>query len=180
MENIKNKMSKKVKLIITFIVLIAVVISGIIIVKSNQNYFYTRALYMLMPKTITGQEMGTDYDLSVGLNGEYDAKKKSSYPLEAFEYYYTDPQTGEDKVVKGTENASINGEEVPVYLGFLIEAKTNLENLKSVLSKTAIVLVLIIIVGGIILWYKVWSKKEEQQKERKYKNSHNKHKSANK
>lgn len=173
MEKTKKKLNKKVKLIIVFVVIIAVIISGAIVVRTNETAVYTYALYTLMPKTISSEEMHTDYDISVRLNKNFDPKKQDSQPLEAFEYYYTDPQTGKEVVIGGTENTMINGNEVPVYLGFVIKAKMNLETLKSVLTKIAFVIVAILVVVGIVVWFKVWSKKEDEQKAKIYKNSKN-------
>lgn len=174
LEKIKKKLSKKVKIIITFIVVIAVILSGIIIVRTNETAVYTYVMYTLMPKTISAEEMHNNFDLSVRLNKNFDPKTQDSQPLEAFEYYYTDPKTGKEVVVGGTENVLINGDEVPAYLGFVIKAKMNLETIKSVLTRIAIVLVVILIAGVIVIWFKVWSKKEDEQKARLYKNSKNK------
>lgn len=176
LDNIKKSLNKKTKSIIAILVVVAVIISGAIIIKTNETAVYTYALYTLMPKTVSAEDMNTDCDISVRLNKNFDAKKQASQPLEAFEYYYTDPQSGEEVVVGGTENAVINGEQVPVYLGFIIRAKMNLETMKDIMAKITLAIVAILIVVGIIVWFKVWSKKEDEQKAKIYKNSKSRNK----
>lgn len=166
MESTKKKLSKKAKIIVSVVVVIAVIIAGFITVKANETAFYKYALYTFMPKTLTAEEINADFDVSVRFNEEYNAETQSSQPLEAFEYYYTDPDTGKEVVIKGTENAVINGEEVPIYLGFLIEAQMNLATMKSVLSKVAIALAVVIVVVAIVVWFFIWSKKEDEEKEK--------------
>lgn len=166
MESTKKKLSKKAKIIVSVVVVIAVIIAGFITVKANETAFYKYALYTIMPKTLTAEEINADFDVSVRFNEEYNAETQSSQPLEAFEYYYTDPDTGKEVVIKGTENAVINGEEVPIYLGFLIEAQMNLATMKSVLSKVAIALAVVIVVVAIVVWFFIWSKKEDEEKEK--------------
>lgn len=175
-EKRKSKLSKKVKILITLIVLAAVILSGVILVKTNETRVYTYGLYTLMPKTITAEEMGTDYDLSVRFNKDYDYKVQETVPLEAFEYYYTDSKTGEEVVIKGTEQSVIAGVEISPYVMFLIKAKMNLDTLKSVLAKVAWAAAVVIVVTVIVLWYKAWSKQQDREKDKKYINKDKKRK----
>lgn len=174
MEKENKKLTKKAKGLIALGVALCVVIIGVIVYFTNSTAINNYVLYMFMPKTITASEINTNYDLGVRLNEDYDAKKQKSQPLEAFEYYYTDPETGKEVVVKGADNAKINGEDVPIYLGFLIRAKTNMNSFKSILSKVLLVVVPVLIAVGIVLWFKAWSKKQDEEKQMKYKSNNKK------
>lgn len=177
-EKTKNKLSKKMKVLIAFIVIIAVVSGSAIFVSLNETRVYNYGLYLLMPKTITAEEMGTDYDISVRFNNDYDYKTQETLPFEAFEYYYTDTSTGEEVVIKGTDQSEIAGVEIAPYVMFVIKAKMNLDTLKSVLAKAAWVAAAVIVVAAIVLWYKVWSKHEDAEKEKiNNKKNHKKKKS---
>lgn len=177
-EKTRNKLSKKMKVLITFIVIIAIVAGGAIFVSVNETRVYNYGLYVLMPKTITAEEMQTDYDISVRFNDDYDYKTQETLPFEAFEYYYTDPSTGEEVVIKGTEQSEIAGVEIAPYVMFVIKAKENLDTLKSVLVKVAWVAAAVIVVAAIALWYKAWSKQEDAKKEKLNKQKNNKKKKS--
>ena len=99
---------------------------------------------------------------------DYDSKKQASQPLEAYEYYYTDPETNETVVIKGTENAVINDDEIPVYLGFLLRAKMNMNTFGDIVQKVFIVLAVLVVFGLIVLWFKSWSRREDEAKAQIY------------
>lgn len=164
METGKKKLNKKLKALIAIVVMAVLIITGIVVVKTNETMVYTYGLYTLMPKTLTAEEINTDYDISVRLNKNFDAKAQDSQPLEAFEYYYTDPSTGKEVVIGGTESTDINGNEVPVYLGFVIKAQMNLNKLKSALTVLLVLFVVLLVVAAIVIWFLIWSKKEDEKK----------------
>lgn len=164
-----SKLTKKMKVLIASIVVILLIAVTAIVYFTNSVAINNYVLYMFMPKTITGEQMDTNYDLHVRLNEKYDADTQSNQPLEAYEYYYTDPQSGEEVVITGAKDAEINGEKVPIYLGFLIEAKNNLDTFTSIFSKVIAVLVVVLIAVGIVLWYKSWSRREDEAKAKTYK-----------
>lgn len=175
LEKIKIKLTKKIKALIAVIVAVVVIIAGVIVVQMNETAVSTYVLYALMPKTLKAEEINTDYDISVRLSKDFDPKTDDMQPLEAFEYYYTDPETGEEVVIGGTETTEIDGNDVPVYLGFVIKAGMNRNTIKDVMAKVGIVLVILLIAGAIVVWFKIWSKKEDEKKIA-FKNNHKKKK----
>lgn len=171
LKNIIAKLSKKTKIAIASIVSICVVAIVIAVVYfTNSVTINNYVVYMFMPKTITAEEMNTNYDLHVRMNKDYDPVVQENEPLEAYEYYYTDPQSGEMVVVKGGTNAVINGEDVPIYLGFLLKARMNMNTFSYVVKYVAVVIALVLVAVGIVLWFKSWSRREDEAKARKYKN----------
>ncbi|MCC8072900.1 MAG: hypothetical protein LIO62_02085, partial [Clostridiales bacterium] len=127
--NVKDLLKRKSKLLITLAVVLAVFIVGIVLICVNSYAIEIEATYLMMPKTISADESDLDFDLHIRKNSDYDLETQSSYPLEAFEYYYTDPDTGEEVVIKGTDSAEIEGEEVSPYIVFLYKAYGHLRNL---------------------------------------------------
>lgn len=169
LRNITINLSKKMKILIATLVSFVIVVAVIATVYSlNSVAINNRILYMFMPKTITAEEMETNYDLHVRMNDDYDSKRQASQPLEAYEYYYTDPETNETVVIKGTENAVINDDEIPVYLGFLLRAKMNMNTFGDIVQKVFIVLAVLVVFGLIVLWFKSWSRREDEAKAQIY------------
>lgn len=174
----EKKIGKKAKaLIITAVVIFAVIVVSIV-VKANETYIYSRGLYLLMPKSVTIEVEDKSYEFYARINEDFNAKEQKSAPLEAYEYYCTDPDTGEEILVSGTDNVELNGEYKQVFLSFLIDAKIRLDTIKSVVSKCFAVLIVVAIVALIVVWYKVWAKKEDEAKAKKYKVK-NHHKNSN-
>lgn len=174
------KLTKKAKAIIALLVALAVIVTGIIVVKVNDEAIYNELVYIVMPKTIRAEEMQDDpdfhidFDIHVRKNKDYDIKTQSQQPLEAYEYYYIDPETNEEVVVKGTEEIEVDGNKIGPYLLFLIKAKENEDKIKSVATKSAWVLGPIAGVALIIVWFLIWSKKEDEQKARMANKNNNK------
>ena len=135
-----------------------------------QTKVYTEAMYALMPKEITttvGKDPSYEITLGVRKNPDFDAKKQSKTPLVAFEFYYYN-EKGELVELGSDGSIVVDGADYgPGYLSFLVKAKENLNTVKSVASKVIIVLVILAVCGLIVVWFKVWSKKEDEKKEQR-------------
>lgn len=171
MDKFKSILKKNIKLIVTMIVIVAVLVTSVIIIKENGAKVYSYSLYALMPKTISAEEMETDYDMHVRLNDDYDFVRQLEDPLEAYEYYYTDPQTGEEVVIGGSEQTQIGDVTIAPYLMFVIKAKENFDMVKKVITAVIWIIIAAAIVLGIVLWYKSWARREDEKKNKIHKNN---------
>lgn len=170
MSDVKKKISKKGKILISVAVaLIAVVIAGTVIFLTNQTYFSTRITYALMPKSLVAETKAGDVEFFVRLNDEYDDKEQSSTPLQAFEYYYYD-KDGKEIDLGPDGYYDDDGEQLSMSLIFSYKAGEKLAAVKSVLKTIGWVLAAVVFVGLIVIWFFVWSKKQDMEKEQKYGN----------
>lgn len=160
----KNK--KKLIAGIVVGVFAVLMIATALIIKFNQTAVYTQVLYTFMNKSETvviNEEKNTELTLYIRKNPNYDAKTNEKMPLEAFDVYYYDKDGKEVDV--GTGSFVYDGEECAMpCLGFLIKAVQNLNTAKEILKKVLIVLAVIAVVALIVVWYKVWSKHEDEEK----------------
>lgn len=173
MSDVKKKISKKGKILIAVaVLLLAVVITSVVVISTNQTYFSTRITYALMPKSLVAETKAGDVEFFVRLNDDYDANAQSSTPLQAFEYYYYD-KDGKEIDLGPDGYYDDEGEQLSMSLIFSYKAGEKLATLKSVLSKVGWVLATVVFVGLIVIWFFVWSKKQDMEKEQKYGNKNN-------
>lgn len=169
MLNKTNKLSKKSKIAISCLsVLVALIVIGAILISANSTWFYSNAMYALMPKEIVAEMDAGTLKMGVTKSGEKSAEVIEKAPLSAYRFYYYDTD-GTKKEVGYLEDFQFGDETVDPSLVFSLAANKNLNTLKSVISKVIIVLVVLIIAIAVLMWYKAWSKHEDAEKAMKHK-----------
>lgn len=167
--DIKLKKNPKFVKLLVIILLLFAIIASFVVIKQNETEIYTKVIYTIMPKSISSNNDNYDVDFYIELNDDFDFNDNTASPLDAFNYRYIDPDSGKEVLIEGTENAVINGNNVQVYLGFVIELQNRINEIKNIVIRVILALFSIAIVAGIVVWYKVWSKKEDEAKAKKYK-----------
>ena len=162
-----NKTQRNI--IITFAVIAAVVITGLLVFKTNQIYFTTKLMYAFMPQSYVAELENGNIEFFVEYNKGYSAKESNNDPLQAFSYYYFD-ENGErvDLGVDGGFDEEGNGEKQPLSVPFMILMGQRIGTFKSIMTKVMLALAAVIIVALIVVWFIVWSKNEDKQKLEKY------------
>lgn len=175
-EKKKISLTKKQRnVIITFAVLVAVVITGLIVFKSNQIYFTTKLMYAFMPQSYVAELDDGNIEFFVEYNKDYSAKESNYDPMQAFRYYYYD-ENGErvDLGIDGGYDEVGNGEKSPLSVPFMFLMGQRIGTFKAIMKKVLLALAAVIIVVLIIVWYIVWSRNEDKQKLEKYGDKPNK------
>lgn len=175
-EKKKINLSKKQRnIIITFAVIIAVAITGLIVFKTNQIYFTTKLMYAFMPQSYVAELDDGNIEFFVEYNKDYSAKESGNDPLQAFSYYYFD-ENGErvDLGVDGGYDEEGNGEKSPLSVPFMFLMGQRIGTFKSIATKVMLALAAVVIVALIVVWFIVWSKNEDKQKLEKYGEKKNK------
>lgn len=134
----------------------------------NANVTNT-TLSLFMPKSITDEQDGSPiqgYTFYREKNKEFNAKE--NLPLEAFNYYYFDKDGKRIDLVDGVyigadDNDKHTSDNIPVYLGFYIKAAEKFNIVGNVIKVITAILILCLIAGFIYIWYRVWSKKEDER-----------------
>ena len=163
-------------IIVAAVLIIAVIVTSVY-VSNNKIKVYSDIIYTLMDKEKLAED-GSNRLLHIRKNPEFDAKAKNATLLDAFEVYYND-ESGKEYSFKADDKIMSDDQEIGadmVILAFEASALEKLNPIKSVAAKIAIVVVVIVIVGLIFLWYKIWSKKEDEEKARRLEKTNQKKK----
>lgn len=166
----KNSLTKTQRnVIITFAVIIAVAITGLIVFKTNQIYFTTKLMYAFMPQSYVAELDEGNIEFFVEYNNDYSAKESNNDPMQAFRYYYFD-ENGErvDLGIDGGYDEEGNGEKSPLSVPFMFLMGQRIGTFKAIMSKVMLGLAAIIVVALIVVWFIVWSRNEDKQKLEKY------------
>lgn len=178
-EKIKN-LTKKQKTTIGVVSGIVVAIIAIIAVLSaNSTWVYTNAIYALMPKTIEDVRDVGELKMGVVKKKNVDMKLVEKQPLEAFSYYYYDLD-GNKIEVDSTDSFMFGEEKITPSAIFAIAVYKNFAQLKDNLLKAVLIAVPILAVIGIVIWFFVWSRKDDEEKAKAYKNKNKNKKSKKK
>lgn len=172
-EKIK-KLTKKQKTTIGIVSGVIVAIIAIVaILAANSTWIYTNAIYALMPKTIEDVRDIGELKMGVVKKKNVDMKLVEKQPLEAFSYYYYDLD-GNKIEVDSTESFMFGEEKITPSAIFAIGVYKNYAQFKDNLQKSVLIAIPILAVIGIVIWFIVWSRKEDEAKEKAYKNKNNK------
>ncbi len=163
----KNKLSKNTKAVIIILTVVAVVGVIIAVCAANKTALTSELTYAFMPKVIDTSDYDSNLDLVlyVEKNKDFDAKKDAKEPLKAFKYYYYDDNEEkvslnyDDVVFEGTDN------EMMACAQFYYEAAEGLSSFLRVVKIIAAVLAVLLVIGGLVLWFILWSKKYDKEKE---------------
>lgn len=163
----KNKLNKKYKVGIIILTVVAVIGIIIAVCAANKTALTAKFTYAFMPKVIDTSDYDSNLDLVlyVEKNKDFDAKKDAGEPLKAFKYYYYDDNEEkvslnyDDLVFKGTDN------EMMACAQFYYEAAEGLSSFLKVVKIIAAVLAVLLVIGGLVLWFILWSKKYDKEKE---------------
>lgn len=168
---------KKIKLISIAAAVAAVIIAGIIALSVNYTRIQIDVMYKLMPDYIDGSfDDVNPVRVYKRRNPDFDYKTQKDDPLAAYEFYFYD-EDGEEVSVVGGEVLEIDGEEIGMLYGdFLPQLLENWGKLQNKLIITGVIAAIVIITGLIILWFVLWSKKQDAQKAKKYGNKPSKKK----
>lgn len=164
MDNVKKKRTKKITVAVLVIV---VVIGGIIAVALNRDLIESRLLYMVMPDHIDAT-VNEDIPLTLykRLNTDFDPKEDEAIYFMEFYYYDKDGNEvsipGNGKLIyEGVDNGS-------PYAYFFIKSIDNINHIKSIAKIVGAVIAVLLAVGLILLWFFLWSKRQDAEKEKKY------------
>lgn len=166
-EKKKIKLNKKSKAGIIFLTVIAVIGIIVALCVANKTALTAELTYVFMPKVIDTGEYDSSLDLVLYAekNKDFSAKKDADEPLKAFKYYYYDDNgkkvslNYDDLVFEGTDN------EMMACAQFYLEAVKSLNAFVKVIKIVAVVLAILLVAGGIVLWFVLWSKKYDREKE---------------
>ncbi|MDE5984899.1 MAG: hypothetical protein K2H13_06580 [Eubacterium sp.] len=177
----KNK-KKKIKIISILAAILVVIIVLSSVIAANQFRIKSELLYYVMPDSIE-MELNNDsmLELYKRKNENYDYKTQKDNPLAAFEFYYYD-ENGDEVVVNGDNPIMIDGEvQGAPTMAFILSSSDKLNHIKKVATIVSCLVILIITVALIFIWYRVWCKKQDEEKERKYgRKNENNHKKKKK
>ncbi|MCM1114457.1 MAG: hypothetical protein NC397_03075 [Clostridium sp.] len=162
-----EKMSKsKKKKIIAFSVAGVIIVAAVILISVFQNAIYSQGLYTLMPKSqVSTLSDGSEVTVYVKQNPDYNPMG-SAPPLEAFEFYYID-ENGNEVNIEDAEGFEYNISDYQT--AFVLFAGQKMQTIKSVATPIIVVLVVAILAVCIFLWFKSWSRRQDEEKARKYK-----------
>ncbi len=164
---------KKRNIIIAVTAAVIVLVAAVTAIALNMTSIKINLTYAMMPESITQECNGKNVTFYVRKNKDYQVKTQEEVPLEAFEFYYYDDDGKE--VNLGSDGVYIDGDSktMPSLL-FMIRAMQKYNGFKTKYLPIITVAVVVITVAVIIgVWYKLWSAREEKEKQLKYKN--NKH-----
>lgn len=169
MDNVKKKpLSKKAKkTIIILSSIIGVLLILLIGYKVNETYINARLLYALMPESGVAMMDDKEVEFYVEFNKDFDSKNDNV--LEAYSYYYYDDEG--NRVDLGPNGTVLyEGEEAPLFYAFMIDTMKTAGNVRNVLLKVVAVVAVIAVIGLLVLWFVLWSKKQDAEKAAKYGN----------
>ena len=166
---------KKIKKIIAAVVVIAVVLTGIFVIRSYKVEITYRFLYQMMPDeyeaTLSDE---TKFPVYKRLNADYNSKNDPE--IDFMEFYYYD-KNGDEVVVGASKELVYDGENLgSPYIAFLLASADNIDKAKSTATTIGVIVGLIVLAALIVFWFFRWSKKQDEEKEKKYGNSSKKHK----
>lgn len=170
-ENIKmpRKIGKKgIIAIVVAVVLAIAVLATSLYVSNNKVKVYSDVIYMLMEKEKAAED-GSGRVFHIRKNAEFNSKDKNASILDAFEIYYND-ENGNEIVYKTDDMVLSDDQEIGadlVILTFTTSAIKKFNTVKSIAVIVAIVIAVLVVIGLIFLWYKIWSKKEDEEKARR-------------
>ncbi|MGN0521586.1 MAG: hypothetical protein ACI4IQ_02985 [Eubacterium sp.] len=167
----KNDKSKKKRnkiiIAVTAVVLIIAVVAASI--AANETAFKTKMTMLLMPNSLTTVLDDKEITFYVRENKEFNAKTDESQPLSAFEFYYYDDDNNEVNLGSDGAYKTETGKIMPSLL-FLLKTNERINKIKSAVPAVIAVAAVIVVAILIVLWYKSWCKRQENEKNRKYKN----------
>ncbi len=143
---------------VVFAVILALLAGSLIYVVNNQNAVASQVMYMFMPKSYTDHDNGNEIVFYIEKNKDYNPDK--DVPLEAYKVYYYDKDGKRVDTYQGhykTATKTIYAE-----IAFLLMARRNINTFKNYAKIVFAVLGVVLVVGLIILWYKLWSKKQDR------------------
>ena len=164
-DDIKNpiKISKKrITAIIVVAVLLIAIISTSIYVSVNKVKVYSDIIYTFMDKEKLAED-DTNRLYHIRKNPEFKSKGKDATILDAFEIYFED-ENGKMCYYTSGDNFPYDGDEAGADVVILIFISSALVPLKKIGTAVAVIVPIIVIVGLIVLWYKLWSKKEDEER----------------
>lgn len=171
---------KKIKIISIVVGITVVIVAIAAIVSSFSLQLQYSFMYLCIPDSV---EYPVNDDVTLTLykrkNPDYSAKDFEDNPLSQFEFYYID-ENGEEVVMKGAEKLVYNGEEnVAAFIPFLPKTLEKLGVVKKTAKITIAVIITVLIVGLIVFWFFRWSKKQDKEKQDKFKAKNNAKRSKN-
>lgn len=165
-DDIKNpiKISKKgITAIVVAVVLLAAIITTSIFVSVYKVKLYADIVYIFMDKEKRAEDE-TNRLYHIRKNANFDPKDKDATILDAFEIYFED-ENGEMCYYSADDKFTYDGsDEATAGLVILIFITSGIAPLKKVGTAAAIIVPIVVVIGLIVLWYKLWSKKEDEER----------------
>lgn len=143
---------------VVFAVILALLAGSLIYVVNNQNAVASQVMYMFMPKSYTDHDNGNEIVFYIEKNKDYNPDK--DVPLEAYKVYYFDKDGKRVDTYQGHYKTSTKT--IYAEIAFLLLARQNINTFKNYAKIVLAVLAVLLAVGAIILWYKLWNKKQDR------------------
>lgn len=161
-----HRLSKKgiIAIVIAAVLVVAVAVASVY-VSNNKVKVYSDILYILMDKERPAED-NSGRIMHIRKTSDFNPKDEGVTMLDAFEIYYND-DSGKEYVFKVNDKIPSDDQQIGadlVILAFEASALQKVNTIKSVAVKAVIVIAVVAVIGLIFLWYKLWSKKEDEEK----------------
>ncbi|MCD7796419.1 MAG: hypothetical protein LUG95_01995 [Clostridiales bacterium] len=166
-----KKSEKKIKKLRTAGIVVAVIAFVVILVSvicyANADSVRSQLVYTFLPKSVDLSNYSDDCDivLYVERNADYDSEADETEPLKKNNYYYYD-EDGNKVTLAYDDKITVDDNEGMAYMIYYLAAfqdiSAKLENFKYIIP----VVLVILVVALIFIWYSVWSKNYDKEKEK--------------
>lgn len=162
--------NKKKRIIIISVIsaVIVVIVAAFIAISVNKEAIQYNLIYNVLPDSVEGTvEEDTAITIYKRKNPDFNFKTDDN-PYNLLQFYYYD-ENGEEVVVNGADKLVYNGEEYGAPIGdFVLQASEEIAKINRIINAVIALIVVLIVVGLIALWFIIWSKKQDEEKEKKF------------
>lgn len=170
-ENKKVNTTKLKKILIPIAVILVLLLSLVLIIKTNGITILMKVAYSAMPESYVAETQDGTIEYFIEYNKEFKPDDELNNLQDAYNFYYYD-ENGSRVDVEGNDTfTDNNGTAVPIIACFSQDLFSELENARKVFSVVIKVVIVVLIIGLIVLWFFKWSKKQDMEKEKKYGNN---------
>lgn len=177
---IQNKKDLKTyKLIIAMTIFASIIIALIVGISLVGSYTIqaeatNSILNLVMDKEITDTNKDSvSYGMTFYCEKNKDYNPKEDMPIDAFKYYYLDEDGKRIDLSEGmyfpasyySDEKDAKKDVVYVCIGFYQTALENLQTVKKVMKIVVAVFSCLMVVAFIYVWYRIWSKREDEKAE---------------
>lgn len=163
---------RKKSIIISAVILIIAAVASIF-TAVNYDKLYIRTVYFIIPKSVVTTTNNGDMEFHLELKDDFSVQAKNKDPFGAFNYFYYDKDG--NRIDIDESGAYFDGkDEISMSILFGFKLAEKFAKIKSVATKVFWATAAVAFVSAIVIWFVVWSKKQDEEKEKRYKNSQKK------
>lgn len=174
--------NKKIKIASIAAAVVAVIVAAVAVISSFNLEIQYSILYSMMPDYV---ERTVNDDIPIKIykrkNPDYEYSKETfeENPMNKYEFYYYD-DGGNEVVINGGDKLIYEGKDNgAVFVSFIPGAMEKLAGVKKAVQIVSAIIITALIVGLIVLWFFRWSKKQDKEKQDKFKAKNNAKRSKN-